>query len=376
MKIKYVHHGKWPDDAPASTFVTFSTLGFSRIGAEFELVTKSNTDKPVGEVLSEDFNIRELLPIHLLNGKLLGGKHRVIHILAFWYLLFQDFDVLLTRNLNFLPFAFVLRKFKKVKVVFESHDFYADLSIQDPKIAKRRKKQSRQERRYIPHVDLVLGQSEHNSSLYRDYFPKVDVETAVSGVKTLPGVRAKKVANSCIGYIGSMDGNAYDVERVFKILSLLPSNIRGLFIGAKNENEKAYMKSLAKEYRVSDRVTIKGWVTPAEVELYKEKIDIGLCPSRKNERNKLNTPLKVLEYFSSGIPVLFTNLGAEGFIVENDYNGALLPEDAESWAAKILDIYSSKDRLFELSSNCLVTAEKYSWENRARTICRHFESKF
>lgn len=335
------------------------------------MVTKSNTSKAVSEVLSEEFNIDEPLQIHLLNGKLFGGKHRVIHVLIFFYLLTQDFDILLTRNLNFLPFAFLLRRLKGVKVVFESHDFYADLSIQAPKIAKRRKKQSRQERSYIPKVDLVLGQSEHNSMLYRNFFKGVKVETAVSGIKTLENVSPRSSSNRCVGYIGSMDGNAYNVELVFEALSMLPKDFTALFLGAKNEHEFQAMNGLAQKYDVLDRVTIKGWVSPSEVERYKKQIDIGLCPSRTIERNKLNTPLKVLEYFSSGVPVLFTDLGAKGFIVEDGYNGALLPESAEAWAHKIQEILSSENKYLELSRNCLQTAENYSWTNRAKTIIGH-----
>ena len=112
MRIKYFHHGVWPSASPSTSFVTYNCLGFTQQRADFELVTVADSPRSVTEVLASDFGIDQPLPVRLLNLGPFRRHHRVVHLVAFWHFLFARWDVLITRNLGFLPWAVLLRRLR------------------------------------------------------------------------------------------------------------------------------------------------------------------------------------------------------------------------------------------------------------------------
>lgn len=377
MRIKYFYQGMWPHQSPGVTFVTFNALGFYHNNIDFELVTAANTKKPVREVLKKQFGIEEPLNIHLLKAGPLNRRHHVVCWLGFWYLLTQSFDVLITRDLSFLPFAFWLRRLKHCRVVFESHDFFTDLSLFPSDFAMRRRKQSRQERRYSPKVDMIICQTEHQKLLYEKHYPGQNVVTAISGIRPHQKYAPKPGFQYTLGYLGTLSSRNYDMGLLISAFAKTTNPaVRLLLVGYKTEDEAQYVQEIAERFGVQNKIDVLPWMDPIDVDRLKEKIDVGCCPLIRNKRNLVCTPLKALEYFSAGIPVLYTDLEASDFIVKDGYNGFLIPDRPDEWARVIDAIYSDFDRYRELSGNCFKTAEQYSWEQRARRLRGFFTDVF
>ncbi|MBD3287522.1 hypothetical protein GF337_01850, partial [candidate division KSB1 bacterium] len=160
MKITYFHHGLWPSNSPSPTFVTFNAYGFYQNKYDFELIITRNSQASKTEILKNQFGIEYYIPIHQINAGWFKRQHIVVSLLAFFYLLRSEYDVLITRNLSFLPFAFLLKKIKRIRVLFESHDFFTDFKLRGITKEKKKTKQRRQELRYIPKVDAVICVSE------------------------------------------------------------------------------------------------------------------------------------------------------------------------------------------------------------------------
>ncbi len=377
MRIKYCYQRLWPAQSPGTIFVTYSTLGFYQNDIDFELITVANTKKPVRTVLKNKFGIQEDLPIHLLRLGPLRRTHWMVCLMQFFYLLSRDFDVLITRDLGFLPYALLLRRIKQCRVAFESHDFFTDLRLFTPRFAGRRKKQSRQERRYCPKVDMIICQTTHQKTLYERYYPLQNVVVAVSGIRPYKSASPKTPFQYRLGYFGTISSRNYDIELLIHAFSkTVTPDITLLLAGAKTLEEKTYVNRLAQQYHVRERVKVLLWMDPKEMDRLKEKIDIGCCPLVFNERNKVATPLKALEYLSAGIPVLHSDLQTTDFIIKHNYNGFLVSPRAEEWARAIDGIYSDFIRYQELSHNCLETARRGSWEQRAKRLHKFFNDSF
>ena len=154
------------------------------------------------------------------------------------------------------------------------------------------------------------------------------------------------------------------------------SRINFIIAGAKNDREYNKIKNIVDQYELNSRVTIKSWMSPKQVEKLKSEIDIGCAPMIKNERNKICSPLKVLEYLSAGIPVLATNLEGIQYIIKNGENGFTMKNDPEISAAAIDQLYSNFEFYHKLSVGCLETAGFFSWEQRTRTIHNFLETEF
>ncbi len=377
MKIKYFQYGLWPSNSPSTIFVTYNTLGFKKNNFNFQFITTKNSIKSKEDILKTQFGIDSDIPIHTINAWIFKRNHLIVGIFALFYLLFKEFDILITRNLSFMPFALLLRKIKGVKVIFESHDFFTDLSLRSEIKEKPRKKQSKQEKRFIPKVDAVICVSEEQKLLYRKYYSSQIFFTAVSGIKSFKKNSPKQNFTYTLGYIGTFSEKIYNIEILIDAVSKLENKkIKLILAGANSDSELNKINRIVDKFNIRERVRVLRWMKPKEVESLKKEIDLGCCPLMPYFRNRISSPLKVLEYFSSGIPVISTNLHTPDFIVKDGINGYLVENKVAHWVKAIDSVYTDFEDYYTLSLNCFKTAEKYSWDARARRIHNFLDEEF
>lgn len=370
MRIKYFHHGLWPSPSPSTTFVTWSCLGFWEQGADFELVTVANSARAVREVLASDFGISSPLGIRLLRAGPLRRSHRVVYLLAFLHFLFARWDVLITRNLGFLPWAILLRRLRGGSVVFEAHDFFTDQALRGVAEGPSTRRQRRRERHWIPRVDGVLCVSATWRQYFLQYYPNQRVVTAITGVKSPPVESPPRTrSGTLVAFLGTFDPVLNDFDTMFRAVALITApGGRLVMAGGRGDAEIEAMRARADRWGAGDRVEFLRWLSPVELEALKARIDVGLAPLAINPRNRGCTPLKVLEYVSAGIPVIGSDLPSIRDVL-GDARCGLVPEDnPESWAAAMDRVLSDTGLARQLSSNCLELAKDLSWKRRAGRI--------
>ncbi len=370
-KIVYFHQGYWTGRGPSVTFVTFNALGFYQIGHPIQLISGKNSNFKIKRILKERFGIEVPLNISLVLAPRLLGSHLILQANVFLNLLFKcKLDILIVRGLSFLPWALLLRKFKKISVFFEVHDFFTDLSIRDDvDNVRKRKRYSKIEKRYLPKIDGIICVSEPQRQIYQKYYPKQNFICALSGTKSVKFSFARKEFTYLLGYLGSFDLKKYPLDVLIEALSIVRSKrIRLLLVGGRNEGEISTIKGIVNKFNVSGRVKISPWQNPAQIELLKRQIDVGCAILAPTFLNRVSCPLKVLEYLSAGLPVLATELDGIKQIITHSKHGYLVQNRPEQWAAAIELVYSDFSRYSELSRECLRQAKNLSWENRARRI--------
>lgn len=73
------------------------------------------------------------------------------------------------------------------------------------------------------------------------------------------------------------------------------------------------------------------------------------------------TRLKVLEYFSAGLPVISTTVGVEGLDVRNGVD-VIIEDDVNNFASKIIDLLGDDDKRAKMRNSArLLASEKYGW---------------
>jgi len=73
------------------------------------------------------------------------------------------------------------------------------------------------------------------------------------------------------------------------------------------------------------------------------------------------TRLKVVEYFSAGLPVISTTVGVEGLDVCNGVD-VIIEDDMDNFASKIIELLEDEDRRTKIGSSArLLALEKYDW---------------
>lgn len=370
MRVKYFHHGLWPSASPSTTFVTWNCLGFAELSADFELVTVRNSPRDVPDTLAEEFGISTPLRIRLLSAGIFRRSHRIVHFLAFCHLLLARWDAVITRNLGFLPWAWLLQRLRGGTVVFESHDFFSEPSRSDRPPGRSARKQAARERRWIPRVDGVVCVSEQQRAYYRECYPNQHFLTAVTGVKR-PTRRdgPRRPGAPLVGYVGTFDADRYDIDLILRAIGLVQQpGARLIMVGARNDADAVAMRERAAALGVLDRVDILPWQPPAALEAIKETLAIGLAPLAISERNQIGSPLKVLEYLSAGIPVVGSDLRGIRAILDTGPCGLVSESRAAAWAGAIDRILGEPALADSLSKHAMARAEELSWDRRARRV--------
>ncbi len=85
------------------------------------------------------------------------------------------------------------------------------------------------------------------------------------------------------------------------------------------------------------------------------------------------TRLKILEYFSCGLPVVSTSVGAEGLQVKHEQN-ILLADDPESFASEIVRLLRDNELCVTLSKAGKETAKMYDWKKIAQKLAIDYQN--
>jgi glycosyltransferase involved in cell wall biosynthesis len=377
MKIIYYHKGFWPGESPGTSFITFNALGFQQNGADFLLITGRKITGSVSEILQQKFQISEPVNVKLISSPKKMGGHFIQKLKVLHYLWIREFDVLITRCLDFLSYALWLKRFKSFKLIYEAHDFLIDLKLRDDVRENQLLTQSRMEQKYLPLVDGVICVSRPQAELYQKYLPHQHILSATTGIKPKDHYCEKMTFNYKMGYFGSFNLLLFPLEVLIEALSHCKvREVKLLLIGGKSEEQLKNLRGIAEKFQLQNRVQVELWKTPTEISRLSQEIDVGLSIIKENFFANLISPMKVMEYISNGRPVISTELEATKDIITPGRHGFLTSNDPHKWAEAIDSLYGDFARYRELSRNCLELSQELSWKKRAQKILNFLNLHF
>ena len=97
--------------------------------------------------------------------------------------------------------------------------------------------------------------------------------------------------------------------------------------------------------------------------------DVGIAPLLHGS----GTRLKILEYFSSGIPVVSTSVGAEGIEVKDGEN-IFIADKPEDFAAQITKLLKDNALSFAVGQAGRELAERYDWKKIVEKLGSDYQS--
>ncbi|WEU40359.1 MAG: glycosyltransferase family 4 protein [Candidatus Odinarchaeum yellowstonii] len=176
--------------------------------------------------------------------------------------------------------------------------------------------------------------------------------------------------NAILIFIGNLTP-WYDFNILLEAMKIIRgkrSDVKLLIVG-RGVLEKEIKNEIIK--KGLDNVTMIGAVPHSKIPELLSVSEIGLLPLKKTPHNLfVDIPVKVLEYFAAGKPVISYNVGGISKVVINDYTGFLIPNNSPHiLAEKILYLLNNPERKKILGLNARkLCAEKYSWNNVAKQI--------
>lgn len=253
------------------------------------------------------------------------------------------------------------KKFFRKKVVVDSHDVFQALRIYYPNNLRRIIELFLEKIAY-KYADLILTVSEKD----RDFLAKygvclskiIVIPNGVDTRKFCRSTNSKRIANDSdeffrVVFVGNMEYLPNQKAANIVISSIAPkvldsiSNVKFLMVGRAPQKLRANS--------VSSNVVFTG---PVEnVVEFLATSDVGIAPLIHGS----GTRLKILEYFSCGLPVVSTSIGAEGLDVVDRVN-IIIEDDMDKFAMSIIGLLKNSDlctRLRKAARDLVVT--KYDW---------------
>ncbi|MCD4693485.1 MAG: glycosyltransferase [Calditrichales bacterium] len=286
----------------------------------------------------------------------------------------NNISSVISRNTTFLPYLAKIKEKFMIPTFFETHDFYADLSIRSDlsqKKKNRKRKYEKIERKYIPQISGVICLQNAQKKLYQKIFKKQNIYVARTGITKLHHSSENRYF---LTYIGSLDPHK-GVKYLINALSYSKSKPHLLIIGGKNNREKELIKKEAQNHYDLKKITITGWINKKEMDLYLKQTAVGIIPLCNTFFNKyLTSPLKLFDFYSYGIPVIVSDLPTHRELVEENMTGLFFePDNPRELVDKIDTLFADQQMQTEMSNRIYTTTEKYLWKNRAKQIVEIIE---
>lgn len=370
LRIAYFTNNELMDKIPGLSFSIFIVDGFHQAGGDCRLILFRHGNEDAADVLRQRFDLDLSFQIEGLRAPKIGGSRWLFYWRAFAYLLASDRNVLITRAANFLPWAVWWKRLKGSRVFFEAHDFWSDPTLRQEPITPGRKRYVRLERKWLPKVDGIICVSQPQAQLYRGCYPGQRVFTAPTACRTLPRY-TRRAFSYTLGYVGYFRPEKYPLDIVIKALAQASvKQVNLICVGATDQQAGVRFTDLARECGVEHRVHLYPWTTGQALEELKQRIDVGVVIMANEFLNRIASPLKLLEYISTGIPFIASDLAGTRALVGNQPQGILVENEPEAWAEAIDCMYADFDQYQQMSASCREYARMNSWRHRAETILR------
>lgn len=371
MKIAYVHTGLWPSNSPSTTFATYNSIGLSENFETCYFFIKKNSDKTAEQIFEEVFGLKkpDNLEIRMLRKPLFNSNkfyYGKIYRSLSEIIKENRLDVIITRNVTFLPYLISLKIKFGLKVFYETHDFFADLSLRDDIDISKKRKQERIEKKYIPELTGLICLQQSQADLYTKVFPGINAKVFRTGINQF---RRSNEKRKYVTYVGSLDP-LKGVETLIKALSYCKTSPELLIVGGKNSDEIEKTKAMIKENGIVAEIKITGWVNKNELDNYLQRTLIGILPTTDTFFNRyLTSPLKLFDYYSYGIPVIASDLPANRELIEENSSGLFFDSGCPEMLAEKIDfLMINREEIERMRDYIYDKKQELLWSNRGKKM--------
>lgn len=281
-------------------------------------------------------------------------------------------DVYHSHDLNTLFLAYMSAKFKRARIVYDSHELFVERNTLKPNRLSKHLLRIL-EGYLIKRVDKVITVNESIScELSKRYsiekpeivmnVPPLSWSVFEEKDKLLRNLLKVKKDHILIIYTGSFTFNR-GLEKIIESLTYLP-NCHLVLLGYGSEKYKDALSILSKKIGVDNRFSFFGPVHSEHVIKYVSEADIGIVPIENSCLSYYYClPNKFFEYLLAGLPIAASNFPELTKII-NKYNLGTTFDPANPFdiASSIQSILRDKKEIEEIKKRTKVAARDYNWE--------------
>lgn len=289
----------------------------------------------------------------------------------------ENVDVIHINNYKGLSLScFKAGKDLNIPVIYESHDFSlicprANLIRGNNTLCEKRNvicnQYVNQQRKLLnDNVDLLISPSQFMIDKFKenDFFNSTECVKIPLGVDYESEKSLKSYDSIDITYIGTL-GKHKGVDTLIEAFKEIEGECLKLHIIGKGYDEEEF-KNLSKN---DDRIIFHGFVDNKDIRKYYEMSNILVIPSICYD----NSPLVIYESFSTGTPVIGSNIGGIPELIEDGYNGFLFDAgNVNSLKEKLVKVINNKELLKNLEVNSYESLPKNSMDVMVKKIIEQY----
>jgi glycosyltransferase involved in cell wall biosynthesis len=285
------------------------------------------------------------------------------------YLLFHKATILVSNDLDTLLANFLVSKVKKVKLVYDTHEYFTEV----PELVENPKKQKiwlKLEKWIFPKLKNVYTVNESISEIYSEKYkvPVHVIRNIAPNFVYLDNKSRKDLGLPQDKFIIIIQGSGINkrrgAEEAVEAMKYIENSLL-LIIGSGDVLDE--LKSKVEKQQLTEKVLFLPKMPYAEMIQYTMNADLGLAIDHTDILNhKLALPNKFFDYIQAEIPILATEIVEIEKIIEKYKIGFILHEEltASFLAEKINQIKTNYSRqINELKLNLKKAKSIENWEN-------------
>jgi glycosyltransferase involved in cell wall biosynthesis len=302
------------------------------------------------------------------------------NIRLFWFLLWHHADILVSNDLDTLPANFLVAKFKKIPLVYDSHEYFTGVPelINRPKVQRIWKKI---ESYYLPKVDYAITVNESIARLFKEEYNKDFNVIRNVPIITKPFLNERENLRSELGLPQSkkiiiLQGAGINIDRgAEELVEAMKYLTDYLLLIVGGGDVIPDLKKIVSEENMKDCVW---FISKQPIEIlrkYTAASNLGITLDKANNINyKLSLPNKLFDYIHAGIPVLSSDLPELKNIVVGYNIGKICPDhDPKNISNLIEEMLSSDEQIKTWEANTAIAARELNWDKEKERLLSIFK---
>ena len=291
-------------------------------------------------------------------------------------LLKSDFKILHSHDLWVLPASACAAFLKKLRLIYDAHEFYRGLEIFKHKPFSG-KIWKLAETLFIRQADAVITINSFHKDLFRDAYrtiaqPEVLMNFPLQKENlSLQNSSGFSARNRTVLFQGIFKEGRGLPQLIDAIRLLNSTDLELIGFGELEKKLKKYVEQAG----LQERVKFKGKVSWESLLNYTQKARAGLVLFEPNSVNyKYASPNKFFEYVMAGTPVIASDIPTfRQFISEFEVGILVDPNNSREIQEAIGELSENKELWERLHKNCLEARKVWNWESQEKKLLEIYE---
>jgi glycosyltransferase involved in cell wall biosynthesis len=134
------------------------------------------------------------------------------------------------------------------------------------------------------------------------------------------------------------------------------------------------LKKFISRLKIEKIVSLAGYVPHSEIGNFMKECDLAVLPYPKTAYNSFTlSPLKMVEFFAAGVPMLVFDNPCIREIAEHDKTAYIVEPNLDSLVQALVSISKNPEILEKFATEGSEIAKKYDWNVRARVVEKFLE---